>query len=167
MNMSVKAAVVAIALGVGSVSASEIIVTPMATGEGKISLAFDIVSDGGIGAFNFKVNVPGLKDKAGSLGSCVAELPTGFQGECSVTKEGIYVYAVSNNPNVSLSRGVVPVGRVELTYPGARAKLGGALVPTVSEVALFDNQAKALPVTSRVELDVARANENNARQKQK
>ena len=166
MNTTIKAGLVVAGLVMGCAHANEVLVTPVANGN-TLSLAFDLVSDGKVGGFNFKVAIPGLGERAGKVSSCVAELPTGFQGECSVTKGGVYVYAVSNSPDVSLPQGIVSVGTVELTYPGARAKLGGADTPKVEELAVFDNKANPLPATSRVVLDGVRANDNNARSKQR
>lgn len=167
MNTFFKAGLV-VALGFAAsaaYAANEVVVTPVANGN-TLSLAFDMATDGNVGGFNFKVAIPGLGEQAAKMGSCVAELPAGFQGECSVTKGGVYVYAVSNNPEVSLPKGVVSVGTVELTYPGARAKLG-EVAPKVEELAVFDNQANPLPATSQVVPIGGRANDNNARFKQR
>ena len=167
MNKILTAALVS-AFGFSAIaSANEVIVTPMATGADKVSVAFDLATEGGVGAFNFKVDLPGLQAKAGRVTGCTAELPAGFQGECAVNAGGVYVYAVSNSPNVSLPAGVVPIGKVELTYAGARAKLGGEVVPTVGELAIFDNQGRPMAAKSRVELDARRPNQNNSRNKQK
>lgn len=167
MNTFIKVGMV-VAFGMGATAANaanEIVVTPVASGN-TLSLAFDMVSDGKVGGFNFKVAIPGLGDRAGKTASCVAELPAGFQGECSVTKGGVYVYAVSNNPEVTLPQGVVSVGTVELTYPGARAKLGESALK-IEELAVFDNKANPLPVTSQVVPMGGRSNQNNARSEQR
>ena len=167
MNKTIIAAMAA-SLGFSAIAgANEVIVTPVATGADKVSIAFDLATEGGVGAFNFKVDLPGLQAKAGRVTGCTAELPSGFQGECAVNAGGVYVYAVSNNPEVALPAGVVPIGKVELTYAGARAKLGSAVVPTVGELAVFDNQGRPLAAKSRVEMDVRRPNQNNSRDKQK
>lgn len=135
-----------------SVSANEVLVTPVATKNNQLALAFDIVSSGDVAAFNFKVSVPGLRDKAGAIGSCVAELPKAFDGGCSVTKSGVYVYATSNSPEAALPAGMISIGKIVLDYADA-SKVGRNLTPVVEELALFDNQAKALTAKAQVVVD--------------
>lgn len=132
-----------------AVSANEVVVTPVATKSSQLALGFDIVSSGDVAGFNFKVAIPGLSDKAGNVASCVAELPKGFDGACSVTKGGVYVYATSSSSDVSLPAGMVSIGKIVLNYEGA-AKVGGQVKPVVEELAMFDNQGKALTAKAQV-----------------
>lgn len=132
-----------------AVSANEVVVTPVATKSNQLALGFDIASSGDVAGFNFKVSLPGLAEKAGGVSSCVAELPKGFDGACSVTKGGVYVYATSSSPDVALPAGMVSIGKIVLNYDSA-AKVGGQVKPVVEELAMFDNQGKALTAKAQV-----------------
>lgn len=161
MRMTAVAAALALAASM-SVSANEILVTPVATKSTQLALAFDIVSSGDVAAFNFKVTLPGLREKAGGVASCVAELPKAFDGGCSVTKGGVYVYATSNSPEAALPAGMVSIGKIVLDYADA-SKIGRNVTPVVEELALFDNQAKALTVKSQVVVDSGSNGEKSGR----
>lgn len=163
MKIRMIGLVAGLAFGVSmSASANEVLVTPLATKSNQLALAFDIDSSGEVAGFNFKVSVPGLREKAGNVSSCVAELPKGFDGACSVTKGGVYVYATSNSPDVALPAGLVSVGKIVLDYSDA-SKVGRDLSPVVEELALFNNQGKALVAKSQVVLDSGMRAEKPAR----
>ena len=159
MNTRVVALTVVTALlgFAGSASANELIVTPVASKAGQVSMAFDIVSSGDIAGFNFKVSMPGLVKKKGELASCVAELPKGFSGACSVQDGGIYVFATSDSPSVSLPAGVVSVGTVSVSYNAPLAKARGQSALTIEEFAFFDNKANPLAVKARIDTGLAGA----------
>lgn len=129
---------------------AELVVTA-AQSKGQLALSFDMVSEGDVAGFNFKVNVPGLSDQSRKLPKCVAELPKGFSGDCTVRKEGIYVYAMSDSPNVALPAGVNSIGQVVISYPAALVKSKGALGLTVTELAAANNNAQEISISSRVE----------------
>lgn len=149
-----KAQIFCIAAALGLVSASafsaELVVTAVPTGN-NMAVAFDLVSEGNVAGLNFKLNVPGLAESKAKLPKCVADLPSGFSGGCSVTKEGVYVYATSDNLGITIPAGVASIGSVVIANPAARAKAGSAPKLTVSELAVYDNDAKAVTVNSRVD----------------
>lgn len=150
MNMKFIALALAACALPTAAFAAELVVTA-APSKGQLALSFDMVSDGDVAGFNFKVNVPGLSDQSRKLPQCVAELPKGFSGDCSVTKEGIYVYAVSNSPDIALPAGVNSIGKVVVSYPVALAKAKGELGLTVTELAAANNSAQEISISSRVE----------------
>lgn len=150
MNVKTIFTVAALCLASAPVFSAELLVTAVPSGS-KLSVAFDLVSDGNVAGVNFKLNVPGLADSKAKMPKCVAELPAGFSGGCSVTKGGLYVYATSDSSSVAIPAGLTPIGNVVLSNPAANAKAGEALKLTVSELALFDNNAKAIAVSSRVD----------------
>jgi hypothetical protein len=161
MRMTAIAATLAFAASM-PVSANEVLVTPVATKGNQLALAFDIVSSGEVAGFNFKVSVPGLQEKAGGVASCVADLPKSFDGGCSVTKGGVYVYATSNSPDVALPSGMVSIGKIVLNYADAN-KIGHGAMAVVEELALFDNQAKALTAKAQVVVDSGAGSEKPGR----
>lgn len=149
-----KAQIVCVAIALGLVSASalsaELVVTTAPAGN-NMAVAFDLVSDGNVAGLNFKLNVPGLEDSKAKLPKCVAELPAGFSGGCSITKGGVYVYATSDSPGTVIPAGVSSIGSVVIANPAVRAKSGAASKLTVSELAFYDNNAKAIGASSRID----------------
>lgn len=136
---------------VGSTAANELVVTPVMSKSGQVSMAFDIASAGDVAGFNFKVNMPGLVKRGGEQASCVAELPRGFSGACSIQDGGIYVFAVSDSPSFSLPAGVTSVGKISVNYAESLAKAGGRNAFSISELAFYDNQAAPLSVKAQVD----------------
>lgn len=151
MNVKTFLAVAVLGLVSSSAMSAELLVTAVPSGS-QLSVGFDLVSDGNVAGINFKLNVPGLADSKAKLPKCVAELPAGFSGGCSVTKGGVYVYATSDSPSTFIPAGMAPIGKVVLNNPAAFAKAGGALNLTVSELAMYDNSAKAINVSSRIDV---------------
>lgn len=154
MNAKTFLAIAVLSLTAAPALSAELLVTAAPSGN-KLSVAFDLVSDGDVAGVNFKLNVPGLADTKAKLPKCIAELPTGFSGGCSITKGGVYVYATSDSPNISIPAGLSPIGRVILDNPAGLAKGGRSVGLTVSELAVFDNNAKAISVSSRVDAETS------------
>ncbi len=88
MNIKIAALALGAVMASSAANAAEVIVTAVPA-KGTIALSFDMVSDGDVAGFNFKVNVPGLATTSQKLPKCVAELPKGFSGDCSVAKGGV------------------------------------------------------------------------------
>ena len=138
------------AMPFGTVFANEVIATVVDSKGGGRAVSFDMATDGGVAGFSFKMQMPGLMDKGFNLGSCVSQLPAGFDGGCSVVGDTVYVYAVSNRMDLTLPAGVVPIGQISLSIaPGAKS--AGEI--KISELSVGSASAKELPASARVVAD--------------
>lgn len=61
------------------------------------------------------------------------------------------MYATSDAPGITIPAGVSSIGSIVIANPAARAKAGAGLKLTVSELAIYDNDAKALSINSRID----------------
>ena len=98
------------AFGAGS---NELIGTvERASSKNTAAIAMDIVSDGTIAGFSFRVEVPGLDQGSAQIKGCVVELPKGFTANCNAVADGVMVIASSDVAGVMLPKGIVPVGKI-------------------------------------------------------
>jgi hypothetical protein len=150
-----SAAVALLVASAGFANANEVIATVVEDGRGKTSIALDMSTDGGVAGFSFKINVPGVSDSGYDLKSCVSELPSGFEGACSVVNGQVLVYAISNRMELTLPSGLVPIGNVTVKVDPSLKRTGEAV--SIAELAVGSAEAKELPATARVEADSGRS----------
>lgn len=150
MKMSSISFAIAALFAAGSVSANEVIATVVsdAKGRGATPIAIDINSSGGAAGFSFKVEVPGISEKNAKLQGCLADLPKGFTGGCSVAKGGVFVIAASDHPSITLPAGLVSVGTVHVVR-GPVAK-GAESAIRVVDVEFSDNSGNSIAGTAKV-----------------
>lgn len=116
----------------GSSAASDVIASVAKAGKQGMVIGLDLVSDGNVSGFDFKVNIPNLDSKSVRLDACTAELPKSFSGHCSVVGESVYVYVVGNRLDSVLKPGPVAIGKIYLnTVSGLSKKADGREVAVV------------------------------------
>ena len=135
----------ALAAFAGSASAHEVMATVESAGKAGRGIAIDIVSDGGIAGFSFRIEVPGINEKTANVKGCTAKL-VGFTGECAVSKGGINVIASANAPATTIQKGVVSVGEIYFTTSDAKA--AGGIQITGAEFS--DNSGNSTAGTAKV-----------------
>lgn len=137
-----------LAMSAACASASEVLVTNINASKGGDggALAIDVVSDGKVAGFSFRIDIPGVIEKSVNLKSCVAELPKGFQGGCSVVKGSIFVIASSDSANVAIPQGVAKVGTIYYKRSGT-----GAIQVVGAEFS--DNSANSVAGAAKVLAD--------------
>lgn len=148
--ISIASAISLCAFFSSAIQANELVVTPLETKDG-MTVAFDVMSEGDIAGFNFNLNIPGLKAKAGNFSSCVAELPRGFDGACTIRDGAVAVYATSNSPSVAIPAGVSSIGKINLNYRTRLSTLKSGKGITVDNLAFFNNDAVQLPSKAVIE----------------
>ena len=135
----------------GSVSANEVVATVVADAKstkGATPIALDIMSSGGAAGFSFKVEIPGVQEANAKLQGCLADLPKGFSGGCSVAKGGVFVIASSDHPSITLPAGLVSVGTIHVVR-GPVAKGAEASIRIV-DVEFSDNDGNSVAGTAKV-----------------
>jgi hypothetical protein len=134
-------------------TANEVMVTNVSSAKDQknSALAIDIVSDGSVAGFSFRVDIPGLVDSSAKLGGCVAELPKGFQGGCSVVKGSVYVIASSDSASLTLPQGVTKVGTIYYSRRNASKDAGQSIQVVGAEFS--DNNANSVSGTAKVLAD--------------
>jgi len=112
-------------------------------------IGLDLVSDGTVSGFDFKVRIPGLDIKSANLKTCAAELPKGFTGQCSAVGDMVYVIASGDALNSVLPAGMIPVGKIYL-----RTKIESASRPTgtveVVEANMSDTTGKTVSAIAKI-----------------
>ena len=134
----------------GSASANEVVATVVADAKSKgaTPIALDIMSAGGAAGFSFKVEIPGVQEANAKLQGCLADLPKGFTGGCSVAKGGVFVIASSDHPSITLPAGLVSVGTIHVVR-GPVAKGADASIRIV-DVEFSDNDGNSVAGTAKV-----------------
>ncbi len=134
----------------GSVSAGEVLATladDAKSAKGGTPIALDIVASGGEAGFSFKVEVPGILESS-NLKSCLAELPKGFTGGCSVAKGGVFVIASSDSPSVTLPSGLVSVGTIYVEQGPIEKGADSSI--RITQVEFSDNSGNSTAGTAKV-----------------
>lgn len=112
-------AAAAVAFGMGSASAAELLLTGNSTAKkGGSTYALDIVSDGDVRGFDFIIPVP--KGAKVDVSKCLSSLPKGFQGVCKHNEGEIAGIAISMEPK-TLPAGVHSIGVVTISGGTDRA----------------------------------------------
>jgi hypothetical protein len=136
-----------------SVAAEEIVATIVEQGGGT-RLALDLNTEGGVAGFSFSIKVPGARNTQYDLGRCVAELPAGFDGACSLVDDKVYVFATASRMEVTLPAGIVPIGRIELSRGQGKA---GAI--EIGDLSIADARAVERQASGRVVVESVRGQE--------
>lgn len=111
-----KAIYSAIALMIASsanAADSNNIIVSGSTAKDASAYAIDVVSDGTVSAFQVFIHFEGVSDKQIFLKSCLAGLPSGFQGRCDFS-EGRVIVAVYHGQNAALPAGVLSLGSISV-----------------------------------------------------
>ncbi len=110
----------AVACGVGSASAAELLLTGDSNAKkGGSTYALDIVSDGDVRGFDFVIPVP--KGAKVDVSKCLSALPKGFQGVCKHNEGEIAGIAISMEPK-TLPAGVHSIGVVTISGAARASK---------------------------------------------
>lgn len=98
-----------------SVNANDLVASVEHSKNGNSSVVgLDLISDGNVAGFSFALEISGLEGKFNSKG-CVSDLPKGFSANCAFSNGKLYVIASSDQPGVTLPKGLVSVGSIAVT----------------------------------------------------
>ena len=154
-NSLALAALAALGFSATASAASEVVATVVpGSGKAPAAIALDITSGGNVAGFSFRIDVDGVNMQSANLSKCVAQLPKGFSGACSVAKGSIFVYATADAMATVLPAGVNSIGTVYLTDSARLAKVKGKpLNVTIAELSVADSNAKEVAAKSTVSAD--------------
>lgn len=109
--------------------------------KGAASYAIDVVSEGGVTAFQVFVHFDGATDKQINLKSCLSGLPKGFAGKCEFIAGRVVVAAYSTE-NQPLTAGVTSVGTIKV--------MGTVTGVHTTDVEMSNAQAEVVSTTAQV-----------------
>lgn len=145
-----KSLVLALALGVASLSASadDLLGTVAQAKNGRATIAFDLVTGGETTVFEFVVNVPKGATNV-DLSKCLAGLPATTSGKCQYNEKTGEIIAIAFSPsNTRLPEGVVSLGSVSF---GSLLKVNAAA--TINGLAV--GNYRGLDVPSKIQIQDA------------
>lgn len=110
--------------GATAASANGVVATVENAKGSNTAIALDLQSDGKIAGFSFRIEVPGVNEKAANVKGCLAEMPKGFSASCSVAKGAVYVIGAADTMGKTLPAGLVSLGTIHLARDASLAKSG-------------------------------------------